>query len=457
MEPRRTEKDFNLKLRPYQEEDVKFLSKLYSGACFNEQRTGKTPTALRTMARKGCSKILIICPPSCVLPWAAEYSRWLERPCIACIGTREKQYKLIKEWTHGLVVSYNAMQASKRTNGLVDLLLKQKPDAIIIDEAHKIKNPKACVTKSVFKLSKIQHKLALTATPAPNKPYEIWSILHFLFPAAFRSYWNFLEEFFNIETNYTAGHTFKEIGSFKPGATKKLQQILASFTVQRKRKDVFSWLTTKDYMPIFLTPTEEQKSYLNSLTQYYEVDNVICQGTLDRLTRYRQICTAPEILNLKGPSAKLLWLKDYLNDYPERKVIIFTKFKQAIPFIQNCVPNKHKAAVITGDLNLNKREDIRSKFQSGDYTILIAQIDTCKEGLTLDNAETIVFVDKYPPISDILQAEDRFIATTKEKSNKAHTIIELILKNTYDEELYKLIAKNASEVDVVNNFKKYLK
>ena len=39
-------KNSNLtKLRDYQQEDVKFLKKLEVAGCFNEPRTGKTPTA----------------------------------------------------------------------------------------------------------------------------------------------------------------------------------------------------------------------------------------------------------------------------------------------------------------------------------------------------------------------------------------------------------------------------
>lgn len=34
------------KLRSYQIEDAQFLAQLDACACFNEQRTGKTPTAL---------------------------------------------------------------------------------------------------------------------------------------------------------------------------------------------------------------------------------------------------------------------------------------------------------------------------------------------------------------------------------------------------------------------------
>ena len=47
-------------LREYQKEDVKFLAARKSAGCFNEQRTGKTPTALSTMKVKDVCKLLIV-------------------------------------------------------------------------------------------------------------------------------------------------------------------------------------------------------------------------------------------------------------------------------------------------------------------------------------------------------------------------------------------------------------
>ena len=74
----------------------------------------------------------------------------------------------------------------------------------------------------------------------------------------------------------------------------------------------------------------------------------------------------------------------------------------------------------------------------------------------MDRAEAIIFTDKYPPVGDIEQAEDRFIATTKEKSNKAHTIYNLILKDTYDQQIYEMIKQKKSMIDIINDYKKYL-
>ena len=77
--------------------------------------------------------------------------------------------------------------------------------------------------------------------------------------------------------------------------------------------------------------------------------------------------------------------------------------------------------------------------------------------MTLDKADAIIFTDKYPPVGDIEQAEDRFVATTEDKADKLHIIYELVLKGTYDEQLYELIRQRASSVDAINNFKAYMK
>ena len=111
---------------------------------------------------------------------------------------------------------------------------------------------------------------------------------------------------------------------------------------------------------------------------------------------------------------------------------------------------------IIGSTPIKQRAEIVKNFQNKSVKVLLINIDAGKEGLTLDAADTIIFTDKYPPYGDIAQAEDRFIATTKAKAEKEHTIYELILKDTYDEQLYNLVNLRASSTDVINNYKKYL-
>ena len=68
----------------------------------------------------------------------------------------------------------------------------------------------------------------------------------------------------------------------------------------------------------------------------------------------------------------------------------------------------------------------------------------------------MIFLDKYPPIGDILQASERFTATTEAKKNIPKRIRELMIANTFDEEIYYSLAEMKTATDVLNNFMKYI-
>ena len=450
-----------MQLRKYQIEDAKFLASMPCSACFNEQRTGKTPTALETIKLKNLEnkRVLIITTASSTFQWQEEYSAWLNKPCLLCIGTPKQKEKIIEKWTHGLVISIDSFKDTERSQGLNQKILNKNPELVILDEAHKIKNPKSANAKALFKCKHIPNKLALTGTPAQGKPYDIYSILRFLFPADFRGFWKFLEEYFIIkdQTIYVAGRkqTFKTYEEFQPGKDLELQKLLKTFSTQRKRKDVMPWLPDKYYEKVRLSPTPLQKKYLKELEETYKTENITTQSTLDRLVRYRQICLDPQLLNLKGSSPKTEWIKQYIKDYPDESIIIFSKFTSYIFRLAEELTCKW--AMIVGDTPIKTRKEFIKDFQNKKFNVLLLNIDAGKEALTLDTAETTIFTDKYPPIGSIEQAEDRFIASTPAKANKAHKIIELMMSDTFDEQLYNLLEERKSQTDIINNYNQYIK
>ena len=445
-------------LRPYQIEDVNFCLDKNAVGIFNEQRCGKTPTALSVLKAKNCKKIIIVCPASLLYQWKEEFELWLERPCVVIAGTPKNREKALLNWTDGAVISYDLLKKTVRTKGYIEEILEAHPEAIIVDEAHRMKNPSSALAKAIFKFTKIPIRLALTGTPAPNKPNDVFSVLHFLKPQQYNSYWGFINKyFFVIERHAAMGHSFKEITSFKPGMQLKLQTDICTFCLQRKRREVMDWLPEKDYTQVKLPPTPLQVKYLDELMKYFETETVITQGVLDRLIRYRQICLHPGLLDLKGTSPKLDWIMQYIKDYPDTPTIIFSKFTSFIKLLDKELKKENKkVGVIIGETSPNLRNEYKLQFQNGEIDMLLINIDAGKEGLTLDRAEVIIFTDKFPPVGDIQQAEDRFVATTEDKKDKPHKIIELILKGTYDEEVYKMLKLRASQVDVINNFNKYI-
>lgn len=450
-----------MKLRDYQTEDSNFLASLPCSACFNEQRTGKTPTALNTVKLRNLEnkRVLIVTTASSIYQWKNEYETWLEKPCEICVGTPTKKKKAIEQWTNGLVISLDSFKETSNRSGLLSPILDKKPAMIILDEAHKIKNPKTASAKAIFKTTNIPYRLALTGTPAQGKPYDIYSILKFLFPSDFRGFWKFLEEYFIIEeqTIYVQGRprTIKTYDNFKPGKAKELQELLATFSTQRKRKDVMPWLPSKFYEKVKLEPTKQQLKYLKDLEETYRTGDITTVGTLDRLIRYRQICLDPSLLNLEGKSPKTEWILQYIKDYPDEQIIIFSKFTSYLVKLSEELNTPW--AMLIGATPIKERGKYIEDFQAGKFKVFLINIDAGKEALTLDAAETTIFTDKYPPIGSIEQAEDRFVASTKDKAHKSHKIVELMMAGTFDEQMYKLLEQRKSETDIINNYNLFIK
>ena len=228
-----------------------------------------------------------MCPASAVYPWVEAFENWTDLPATPIVGTKEKKEKAIYAWEKGaLIISYDSLKETKRSNGFVVNLISKEPEGLILDEAHRIKERKTANAEAIFKLARvIQHRLALTGTPA-NKPEDIWSILHFIDPTSFSSYWRFIETYF--DTYLMAGkqgQRYKEIAGIKPNKVQELQHILNEYATQRKRKDIMPWLPEKEYQRIRLPATTQQLKYLQELKDYFETEHIVTHAVLDRLIR----------------------------------------------------------------------------------------------------------------------------------------------------------------------------
>lgn len=458
------------KLRPYQKADVLKLAKLKCSACLNEQRTGKTPTALMIMHVQQNKRILIVCPSVAAYNWKEEFETWLKRPCIVLDGTPTQREEKLKQWTDGLVVTFDTLKLITRTDettgksyktGELNNILKYNINAIIVDEFHRARNRKTLTAKALFKLiSVIPHRVALTGTPAYAKNEDIWTMLHFLYPTKFPSYWKFMEEYFNIPLKWTPNGMARDLknATIYPDKEKRLQLFLNQIATQRKQHDaeVMPWLPDKPIpIKVKLPATKEQQHHLDMLMEYFETDTVICKQPIDRLVRYRQICQDPRLLELKGGSAKTNWVNSFYKDYEDQPTIFFSTFTSYLHLLTKDCPKPY--ALITGETSNKERKEIETKFQNGELTYIFANIKAAKESLTLDRAEHIVFLDKYPPIGDILQASERFTATQESRKGIPKTIWELMIHNTFDENIYYALEESKTATDVLNSFIEYIK
>lgn len=440
-----------MKLRDYQEEDV---LKMLSNDCignFSEQRTGKTPTTCASLARRGLAHILIICPASLCYVWKQAWKDWTGGEAYVMQTTKDK---LDMQYDMPLIVNYEKFRGTKNNDDVCQSIIKWKPEAVIVDEAHRMKDRKSLTAQRLQHFLNVPVRIALTGTPATNRPWDVWSILHWLFPNEYRSYWKFVNEYFEEEVIWVAGSPHRQPARFKRGMEYILQQRLDSKCVQHKRNEVMKWLPKEEEpTEVILPATQDQLKAIDSLINYFEYKDIVTQTVLDNLIRIRQICAAPKILGLKGKSPKLEWLQQYLKDYPDEQVLVFSNSKKFLHLISDELTQQHY--MICGDTLPKYRMKIVKEFQEGRVNVLLCQTQACKEGLTLDAADTSIFMDVYPPSADYLQAKDRMISTTEDRV-KPKKLIHVMLQDTYDVQTYKLVKRNVDETAIINDYKKYI-
>lgn len=439
-------------LRPYQKEDVLLLSNRTTGAIFSEPRTGKTPTILSVVKVKELKKIIIICPTSIIYQWKDEVEKWTNLNAYSTPKEKPKRIEFYKSWTEGaLVIGYELLRID-----VTDILKNNKDiECIIIDEAHRMKNRNSQQTHAINMFKKIKNRFVLTGTPAPNKLHEVYCILNFLYPKIFTGYWRFIEYYFNYteSTNWNTKQTWTEIGNLKHPT--ELQEFIDRIAVRHTQEEAMPWLPDQDPpINIRLNLTKQQQRYISELQEMYETEDVIVDSDLTRLMRERQICNAPALLELKGKSPKIDWISAYLKDYPDTPTLIFSNFTQFLKLLSTELGIPH---MIIGKTSKEKREQYKTMFQTGKIKVLLINIKAGKEGLTLDEAHVSIFCDTYPPSADVYQAEQRMTATTEDKSHMEKKLYRLMMKDSYDEKLYKVVEHNLSTTAVVNDYKNYLK
>lgn len=374
---------------------------------------------------------------------------------------RKTLIPILKEQEELIVVAN--FEAWRRNQRVVHELLEFEPDTVILDEAHRIMNYKTATSQGFQIIAKnVDNVLALTGTPIKNKPQELFSILHALYPEVFQTETKFLEEYCTpISQNKW---------EFKKGGLDALRKRLRRFFVGRSGADVGRQVpppAIHDYILSFDGYDAQREAY-ELMKEWARAkiaqDEYISQiGILAQLTRLRQITAWPEFTirekNEYGvvvneyeitarESAKADWAEDLIKELMEedRRVVLFSNF---IPPVEELArrmkDNDISFAVITGKTERWDRKeivddfDIRTpKHKRGKYNVLLATYDTIGEGINLNAArDGILYDSRWNPAGE-QQATGRL---DRLNSIDQATIHRAAIQNTVDTWIWNDILK----------------
>eukprot|EP01039_Chlorochromonas_danica_P016212 gene16212-19156_t len=112
----------------------------------------------------------------------------------------------------------------------ISTLCKVPWEAMIIDEAHKLKNAQSRIFQTLSNI-KTKHCVLLTGTPLQNKTEELWALLNFAEPDRFNDLGDFLTKFGDLKSAHQVA---------------SLHEMLKPYLLRRIKEDVEKSLPPKE-------------------------------------------------------------------------------------------------------------------------------------------------------------------------------------------------------------------
>lgn len=347
-----------------------------------------------------------------------------------------------------------------------------KWNTVTLDEADRaaIGNTNAITNKALNKLQ-AQKRVCLTGTPMGGKPIRLFGILQWLNPTVFTSKWNWAERWLEIEDN---GYG-KTIGKLRSNLRTEFYESLSPYVLRRTKAEVAKWIPAKQYVNVWVEMEGAQRAqYVKwdaELELAIEENKLVGRSVLDVYTRMRQFAIAEQVveeyneetgslvLQPTENSCKLpalmqilseLGIGDDAADEGEREqVVIFSQFTRVVDMVSAYLRKQGIAnRVITGQTKQVDRDAIQAEFQRGNVQVLIMNVKAGGVAITLDRANTAVFMDETWNPDNQEQAEDRI-----HRVSRIHqvTIYYIRTSDTIEERVFdEVTGKQMSNTDILD-------
>jgi len=439
---------------------------------FMEMGTGKTKVLIDNMAMlydKGkINGALIIAPKGVVKTWHEqelpthlpdhiENVTTLWQPNI----TKKQETKLNNLFDlgtdlHIFIMNVEALSTSKGVK-FAEKFLRSHRTLMALDESTTIKNPSAKRTKNVLALAPMaKYRRILTGSPVTKNPLDLYTQCEFLDPFLlnFNSWYAFRNRYAIMKTIHVRGRSIQTVHKFQNLG--ELSDRLKGFSYRVLKEDCLD-LPEKIYMKRHVALTKEQENLYEQMrkTAIANLNGKVTSTVtvLTQLMRLQQI-TCGHFVADDGTvqtikNNRLDELMDVLEE-TENKAIIWAYWQRDVQDIRDAIEKKYGPRSVVDYYGLtpqDERQDNIRRFQNdNECRFLIGTPSTGGYGITLTEANTVIYYSNGYDLEKRLQSEDRAHRIGQKKNV---TYIDLIAEDTVDEKIVRSLRKKiniASEV-----------
>ena len=391
-------------LRRYQMFGAQFMIHQQRTLLGDDMGLGKTVQALAAMCHlyaAGNRHFLVVAPNSVLINWEREVSLHTQLKPYVLHGS--EKLKRLESW------KANGGVAITTYDSLYSLLAWiTKIDMLVVDEAHKVKNPKAKRTGIVKTASlRANYVGMMSGTALENRLSELHALVCLAQPSL----------------KGTADYL---IASDRPSPEEARRRIAAAY-LRRTQEDV-----------------------LNELPEMTKVDEIVELSAAERNSdealkghiQNQRIATT--VGTGDGTSAKYARLQELLEHYQktQEKVIIFSAFREVLSDVSRICGDCEQ---IVGEVSPGERMKMidRLKAKQG-FGCLALQVEAGGQGLNIQFARVVILMEpQFKP-----STENQAIARVHRMGQGRKVIVHrLIAKDSIDEDLVLLIAHKQAIFD----------
>jgi superfamily II DNA or RNA helicase len=439
--------EFKAGLRGYQRRGFDWLLNMRQaglGACLaDDMGLGKTVQALAVLQRLAADaaavgrdfRALLVVPVSTLPNWQAEAGRFTPGLALLRHGGGGRANGSLETFTAAVAGAALVLVSYATLRQDLSLFAAAEWDAMLLDEAHSIKNPESATFTAVRSVP-AAWRLSLTGAPVENSVQDLWAQMEFLNPGVLGSLKRFRSRY---------GSAIEERRDSV--ALDILRRIVSPFVLRRRKEDVASDLPPKEEIILELEMEERQRRAYDDIREAcrLKVDEAVRRDGVNRsaltileaLLRLRQACLMPGVINPaweETGSVKLDALLPLLEDIAAEghKALVFSQFTGVLGRIRAAVEGRGLACCYLDGESTDRAAPIRRFQEDPAVPVFLLSLKAGGVGINLTAADYVFLFDPWWNPAIEAQAVDR---AHRIGQDKPVIVYRLIVRDTVEEKI----------------------
>lgn len=430
--------------------------------------TGKSKVAVDLATDMDAQRILVLCPKSAIGVWGREFNTHSSRSVIVCpsgpdikrfdrLAVRERVKAMMSVMTlarnrHHPVAIVSNYDAAWR-DPFNEFAKQMKFDLLILDESHRIKAPGGKASIYCAGLARtIPRKIALTGTPMPHSPLDVYAQYRALDPGIYGNSYTTFKSRFSIP----GGYLNKQVIGYQN--QEELNRLFYSIAHRVMSEDV-----QKDLPPMLFERrtcrlgTRGRRAYseLKAVMIAAVGEGVVtAKNALTKLLRLQQITSGFVRLDdgegesfqrlMPVDSSKRELLVDILEDiHPDEPVVVFARFHHDLDTIAEAAKETGRTY---GEISGRQKDLTPEATMPEGITLMGVQISAGGVGIDLTRARFVLYYSVGFNLGDYLQSIKRVHRPGQTKNTY---FMHLVAEDTVDEKVYQTLQERQDVVTAI--------